>query len=90
MGATGNVTGVHLHFELRTQMYDSNYFVSSKGKFETAVNPTLYFCEPSKTELNKAIIQSECNFDEPEDVFKLLDTHPYADALYQKWATSYK
>ena len=35
-------------------------------------------------------IQSRCGFDEPEGVWKVVDTHPFADDVYRKWAESYK
>lgn len=38
----------------------------------------------------KAIIQSKCNFSDPNGVWTLMDKHPYADAFYKKWAESYK
>ena len=38
----------------------------------------------------KEIIQKMCGFGNPDDVWKLLDAHPYAANLYAKWAASYK
>lgn len=38
----------------------------------------------------KRIIQEKCNFGNPEGVWTVIDTHPFAKALYQQWAASYK
>jgi N-acetyl-anhydromuramyl-L-alanine amidase AmpD len=38
----------------------------------------------------KAIIQSKCKFSNPDAVFNLLGTHPFADDLFRKWAESYE
>ena len=38
----------------------------------------------------QAAIQSRCGFDEPGGVWKVVDTHPFADDVYRKWAESYK
>lgn len=38
----------------------------------------------------KAIIQERCKFSNPQGVWGVMDTHPYASALYQQWADSYK
>ena len=38
----------------------------------------------------QAAIQSRCGFDEPDGVWKVIDTHPFADDVYRKWADSYK
>lgn len=38
----------------------------------------------------KRLIQEKCQFSNPDDVFKLMDTHKYAKALYEKWVDSYK
>lgn len=38
---------------------------------------------------SKQIIQERCKFSNPDDVWTRLDAHPYAEALYKKWADSY-
>ena len=38
----------------------------------------------------KAYIAKKCGFSNPEDVFRILDTHPYSADLYKKWFDSYK
>lgn len=38
----------------------------------------------------KHIIQKHCKFHNPDGVWKVVDTHPYADAFYMQWANSYK
>jgi len=38
---------------------------------------------------NKKIIQSYCKFDNPADVWKVMDTHKFANDLYRVWANSY-
>ena len=45
---------------------------------------------PSPIEGYKKTIQEHCGFSAPEQVFKLLDTHQFAEALYRKWAESYQ
>lgn len=37
----------------------------------------------------KKIIQERCKFSNPDDVWKLMDTHKYKESLYKKWAESY-
>jgi len=34
----------------------------------------------------RAVIQGKCHFSDPEGVWRVLDTHPYADDLYRKLA----
>ena len=36
------------------------------------------------------IIQARCRFDDPAAVWKVIDNHPYAGDVYQKWADSYE
>jgi len=43
-----------------------------------------------KTAEYKATIQAKCNFGDAPGVWAYMDKHPYASALYQKWAESYK
>lgn len=38
----------------------------------------------------KKIIQDHCRFSDPEGVWQVNDTHPYASDLYKKWASSYQ
>ena len=38
----------------------------------------------------KDVIQKRVGYSKPEDVWKLLDAHPYAKDLYRKWAESYR
>jgi N-acetylmuramoyl-L-alanine amidase len=38
----------------------------------------------------KVIIQKHCNFSNPEGVWKVIETHPYSEALLMQWANSYK
>lgn len=38
----------------------------------------------------KVIIQKYCNFSNPEGVWKVIETHPYPEALLMQWANSYK
>jgi N-acetylmuramoyl-L-alanine amidase len=38
----------------------------------------------------KKVIQSKCNFSNPDGVFSLTDKSSFAEALYKKWAESYK
>jgi hypothetical protein len=42
------------------------------------------------TERYKTVIQAHCRFSNPDGVFSLTDKSPYAEALYKKWAESYK
>ena len=37
----------------------------------------------------KSVISEKCGFSSPDDVFRLVDSHPYAKDLYQKWYKSY-
>ena len=41
------------------------------------------------TEECKAFIQARCQFSNPANVWRAIDTHPFADALYRTWARSY-
>ncbi len=36
------------------------------------------------------IIQEKCHFSNPDGVWKVLNTHPFAEALYKQWVESYK
>ena len=38
----------------------------------------------------KKVIQEHVKFSNPDGVWAVLDQHPYANALYQQWAESYK
>jgi hypothetical protein len=38
----------------------------------------------------KSIIQAYCKFSNPDAVWKIVDTHPYAKSWYKQWAESYK
>ena len=46
---------------------------------------------PTETPLDeyKRIIQEKCGFSYPQGVWEVVDTHPYAQVLYEKWAKSY-
>jgi len=37
----------------------------------------------------KTLIQSHCNYDNPNDVWQFLDQHKYSKDAYKKWANSY-
>jgi hypothetical protein len=57
------------------------------------VNKRLGSVNPPATPIraeNQTIIQAKVQFNNPGDVWIYLDKHPFADALYQKWAESYK
>ena len=45
--------------------------------------------EPTRADY-QAIIQARCNFSDPAGVWAAIETHRFADALYQRWADSYK
>jgi hypothetical protein len=47
-------------------------------------------CRPAETIDYKNIIQLKCKFSNPDAVFNLLGTHPFADDLFRKWAESYE
>jgi len=40
-------------------------------------------------EFHKDVIQDRCKFSDPDGVWAVMDKHPYAEALYQKWSGSY-
>ena len=45
---------------------------------------------PDPNKEYKEKINSYCAFSDPEGVWKVTDTHPFATDLYKKWAESYK
>lgn len=58
------------------------------GAFSRAV-ATYFNTSPVPFAEFKRIIQERCGFSNPEGVWKVVDTHPYPEALYRTWAQSY-
>jgi peptidoglycan LD-endopeptidase CwlK len=46
--------------------------------------------QPSLIPAYKAIIQTKCKFSNPQEVWDLFDKHKYPEALYKKFADSYR
>jgi N-acetylmuramoyl-L-alanine amidase len=45
---------------------------------------------PVPNAAEKSVIQKNCQFENPEGVWNLMDRHAYADSVYKKWAASYQ
>ena len=94
VGAIGKSIGLEWGGEFKT-IVDTPHFQYTGGlTIEQLRNGKLPSFPPIPVKgvsaKDKEIIQKHCNFSDPQGVWDMMDKHPYAAALYTKWAKSYE